>query len=172
MMHVLFVLGVLQTAAVHADFSGEVVGVLEGDLIEVRHRQQAERIRLNGIDCPEKGQPFGTGAKQAVIALVFGKKVTLKIHGLDKYGRTIADVILPEGTNVSRQLVKDGWCWWYRKYAPHDSILETLEREAKNAKMGLWADAAPIPPWDFRRNRRGQAPEWIEMDSAPVEVMP
>src|SRR4030095_13734628 len=76
-----------------------VVSVLDGDTIEVLHRNRAERVRLFGIDCPGKGQAQGKRAKQAASALVFGKGVTLETHGLDKYGRTIADVILPDGTN-------------------------------------------------------------------------
>ena len=73
------------------------------------------------IDCPEKGQAYGNRAKQAASQLVFGKEVTLHTFGKDKYGRTIADVLLPDGTNVNHELVKDGWCWWYRKYAPGDT---------------------------------------------------
>jgi endonuclease YncB( thermonuclease family) len=65
----------------------------------------------------EKGQAYGNNAKHAASALVFGKEVTLQTHGLDKYGRTLADVLLPDGTNVNYTLVNDGWCWWYRKYA-------------------------------------------------------
>ena len=93
-----------------ADFSGPVVSVLDGDTIEVLHNTHAERIRLNGIDCPEKGQAYGNRAKQAASALVFGKEVTLQTYGKDKYGRTIADVLLSDGTNVNHTLVKDGWC--------------------------------------------------------------
>src|SRR5215831_12407500 len=96
------------------DFSGPVISVLDGDTIEVLHNTRAERIGLNGIDCPEKGQPYGKKAKQAASALVFGKQVTLKTYDLDKYGRTIADVLLPDVTNVNHELVKQGWCWWYR----------------------------------------------------------
>lgn len=118
------------STAAFADFSGQVVSVLDGDTIEVLHNTRAERIWLNGIDCPEKGQAYGKKAKQAMSALVFGKEVTLQIYGKDKYGRTIADVFLPDGTNVSHMLVKDGWCWWYRKYAPGNVILEELERRA------------------------------------------
>jgi endonuclease YncB( thermonuclease family) len=72
--------------------------------------------------------------------LVYGKDVTLLTHGLDKYGRTLADVLLPNGTNVNHTLVKDGWCWWYRKYAPGGTVLEGLEDDARQAKKGLWAD--------------------------------
>ena len=93
------------------DFTGPDVSVLDGDTIEVLHNTQPERIRLSGIDCPEKGQAFGNRAKQAASALVFGKDVTLQTHGQDKYGRTLADVLLRDGTNVNHELVKDGW--WY-----------------------------------------------------------
>jgi endonuclease YncB( thermonuclease family) len=62
---------------------------------------------------------------------------------------TIADVFLPDGTNVNHTLVKDGWCWWYRNYAPGNTILERLENEANEGKKGLWVDSAPIPPWEW-----------------------
>ena len=137
-----------------ADFSGRVVGVLDGDTIEVLHNQHPERIRLNGIDCPEKGQAFGTRAKQAASELVYGKEVTLQTYGKDKYKRTIADVLLPDGTKVNHTLVKDGWCWWYRKYAPGDTVLEGLETEAREAKKGLWANPQPVPPWEWRNQRK------------------
>jgi len=101
-----------------ADFSGQVVSVLDGDTIEVLHNNRAERIRLNGIDCPEKGQAYDKKAKQAASALVFGKEVTFQAYGKDEYGRTIADVLLPDGSNVNHELVKDGWCCWYRKCVP------------------------------------------------------
>ena len=134
-----------------ADFTGPVVSVLDGDTIEVLHNHRAVRIRLNGIDCPEKRQAYGKKAKQAASALVFGKEATLQTYGKDKYGRTIADVLLPDGTSVNHTLVKDGWCWWYRKYAPGDTVLGGLEKEAREAKKGLWVDPAPIPPWVNRK---------------------
>jgi len=93
-----------------ADFSGHVVSVLDGDTIEVLHNNRAERIRLNAIDCPEKGQAYDKRAKQATSELVFGKEVTLITHGLDKYGRTIADLSLPDGVIVNVELVRNGWC--------------------------------------------------------------
>jgi hypothetical protein len=67
-------------------------------------------------------------------------EVTLQTHGLDKYGRTLADVLLSDGTSVNHTLVKNGWCWWYRKYAPRDTVLEGLERDAREGRKGLWAD--------------------------------
>src|SRR5215831_6428279 len=144
----------LASVALPTDFSGPVVSVLDGDTIEILLSNRAQRIRLHGIDCPEKGQAYGTRAKQAASALVFGKEVTLKTHGKDKYGRTMADVYLPDGTNVNHELVKQGWCWWYRKYAPGNVILEELERRARGTGLGIWADSAPIPPWEWRKARR------------------
>jgi micrococcal nuclease len=137
-----------------ADFSGPVVSVLDGDTIEVMHNQYPERIRLSGIDCPEKGQAFGKRAKQAASELVYGKEVTLQTHGKDKYKRTLADVLLPDGTNVNQELVKQGWCWWYRKYAASDSELERLEIEARTQRLGLWATESPVSPWEWRAQRQ------------------
>jgi endonuclease YncB( thermonuclease family) len=138
-----------------ADFSGQVISVLDGDTIEVLHNQHPERIRLSGIDCPQKGQAYGKKAKQATSELVFGKEVTLQTHGKDKYGRTIADVIMSDGININQMLVKNGWCWWYPKYAPGDTVLEELDREARQAKKGSWADPQPLPPWDWRHANLG-----------------
>ena len=135
-------------------FTGEVVGVLDGDTIEILHNGKAQRIRLYGIACPEKGQPFGNNAKQATSALIFAQLVTLQIHGKDKYGRILADVLLADETNVNHELVKEGWCWWYRKYAPDDTVLERLENEVREARKGLWIDSSPVPPWEWRKRGR------------------
>ena len=150
------------------NFSGPVVSILDGDTIEVLHKQHAERIRFSGIDCPEKGQAYGQKAKHAASALAFGKEVILQTHGKDKYGRTLADVILQDGLNVNRTLVSDGWCWWYRKYAPGDTELEQLEKRAREARKGLWVDPAPIPPWVYRKTRRGLSLE--PSDLLPLEA--
>jgi endonuclease YncB( thermonuclease family) len=89
------------------------------------HNQHSERIRLNGFDCPEKGQTFGKRATQVRSAIVIGKDVTLEeTHGKDNYRYILPAVILPDGTNANHRLVKDCWCWWYRKYAPEDTVLE------------------------------------------------
>ena len=78
---------------------------------------------------------------------MFGKDVILQTHGQDKYGRTLGDVFLLDGTHVNHELVKDGWCWWYRKYAPDDTVLEGLEKEARDEMKGVWQDRATTPPW-------------------------
>lgn len=135
----------------YADFTGSVVSVLDGDTIEILHDQHPERIRLSGIDCPEKRQAFGQKAKHATSDLAFGKEVTIQAHGHDKYKRTIGEVILSDGMSLNQELVKQGWCWWYRKYAPGNTVLEGLEHEAREAGKGLWADPRPVPPWEWRK---------------------
>jgi len=136
-----------------ADFSGRVVGIIDSDTLKALHNQHSERIRLSSIDCQEKGQAFGKRAKQAASELVYGKEVTIQTHGYDKYKRTLADVLLPDGVNLNQELVKQGWCWWYRKYASRDMVLEGLETEAREAKRGLWADPQPVPPWEWRKRQ-------------------
>ena len=83
-----------------------------------------------------KGQVYCKRSKQATSALVFGEEVTLKSYGKDKDGRTLADVLLPDGINVNHELVKEGWCWWYRKYAPGDTRNLKLRREWRNGDCG------------------------------------
>ena len=139
--------------AVAAGFSGEVVSISDGDTVSVMHDGKAEKIRLNGIDCPESRQAFGTKAKQFTSDLVFGKTVTIEVRDHDKYGRTVGEVILSSGQSLNRELVRAGLAWWYRQYSSDQSLGE-LESEAKAAKRGLWADPNPIPPWDFRHNKK------------------
>ena len=141
----------LAASAVAGEFTGQVVGVLEGDMIDVLHNKRPERIRLSGIDCPEQLQPFGLKAKQAASALVFGKDVTLHTYGKDKGGRTLATVFLSDGTKINKVLVADGWCWWNPKYGPIDKELKRFESEARIGKRGLWADQYPVPPWEWQK---------------------
>jgi endonuclease YncB( thermonuclease family) len=86
----------IESSEIYRGISGPVISVLDGDTLEVLHNRHPERIRLNGIDCPEKVQAFGKRAKQAASALAFGKEVTLQTHGYDKYKPTLGDVILPD----------------------------------------------------------------------------
>jgi endonuclease YncB( thermonuclease family) len=133
--------------------TGPVVGVADGDTITVLLRGRGEKIRLNGVDCPERGQAYGKRAKQFTSQMVFGRTVTLQTHGRDKYGRLLADVLLPDGASLNRELVRAGYAWWYRKYSD-DETLEKLEAEARAEHRGLWADPRPVPPWDYRQDRR------------------
>jgi micrococcal nuclease len=145
---------VLPCDAAAAEFRGRVVGVADGDTIRVLLDGQAVRVRLHGIDAPEKGQAFSNRAKQFVSDLVFGKEVNVRDRGLDRYGRTIGEVLLLDGRNVNHEIVRAGLAWWFRRYATGDRKLEKLEAEARQARRGLWADRYPVPPWEWRRGLR------------------
>lgn len=136
-----------------SDRGCRVRGQGSGDTIEVMHENHPERVRLNGIDCPEKAQAFGTKAKEFTSNLCFGKTVQVEEHGHDRYGRTIGEIRTGDNKDVNHELVAAGMAWWYRKYAPKDSVLQELEETAKREKRGLWADPAPVAPWDFRHKK-------------------
>ncbi len=132
-----------------------MVGVSDGDTITVMHNGKGERIRLHGIDCPEKRQAFGNRAKQFTSTLVFGKTVTVQVMDRDRYGRTVGEVLLSDGRSLNRELVRAEFAWWYRRYAPDDETLDQLEHEARGTQRGLWADPHAVPPWEWRRRRKG-----------------
>lgn len=134
------------------DFPGKVVGVSDGDTLTVlRDGRTQIKVRLHGIDAPEAGQPFGARAKQAASDLCFGRAVTVTVRDTDLYGQTVAEVFIPDGRSLNRELVKQGWAWWHRQFAPFDWDLAKLEAEAKAAKRGLWSQPGAVAPWDWRR---------------------
>jgi len=133
------------------DYSGKVIGITDGDTITVLRGSSQNKIRLHGIDCPETGQDFGSKAKTVTSGLVFGKLVTVRVRGMDRYGRTVAEIVLPDQRILNQELVRQGYAWWYRKYAPNDRLLSKLETDARAARVGLWAQPDPTPPWEWRR---------------------
>jgi endonuclease YncB( thermonuclease family) len=137
------------------EFSGKMIGVSDRDTISALRDKTQTKIRLHGIDCPKSGQDFGSRAKSLASELSFRKLVTVRVKGFDRYRRTVAEVILPDGRSLNEELVRAGLAWWYRKYAPHDETLSRLEREARAEKRGLWAQGNPIPPWAWRQGERG-----------------
>ena len=162
---ILLLLLVSSLLAAAQTFKGKVVSIVDGDTVDVYHQegQKPTRVRLDGIDCPEKAQDFGTKAKAKAGELVHEKMVTVEVKGHDRYGRVIGIVYYQDPGNQTRclnaDLVQLGFAWWYREYAPKNKTLENLELEAKNAKRGLWSQANPIPPWDFRKGiRKKEAP--------------
>jgi len=139
---------------IHAEeFSGRVVGVADGDTITVLAGVESRRVRLAGIDAPEKGQPFSQRVRQATRQLVFGKAVRVLVRGQDRYGRTLGEVLLPDGTNLNERLVEEGWAWHYTSYSKVRRLAE-LEAEARRSRRGLWVDPRPVPPWEFRAAKR------------------
>lgn len=141
------------TSAAWADFSGRVVKVLDGDTIDVLVDRKPVRVRLAEIDAPERKQAFGSRSRQALDALVAGQVVTVADAGRDRYGRVLGTVYA-SGVNVNAEMVRQGmaWAWVYRQY-PSDKQLLVLEEDARAGRRGLWADPAPVPPWEFRRQR-------------------
>jgi len=134
-----------------SNFTGKVVAVLDGDTIEVlTEDKQTVRIRLSNIDCPEKSQAYGMKAKQYTASLCFSKTVKVVSFGEDRYGRTLANVVLEDGKILNEELLKHGFAWHYKRYST-DSKLADFETKAKTAKLGLWADPNPIAPWEFRK---------------------
>lgn len=151
-MHQIIVLLVLTASP---DYTSKVVGVSDGDTLTVLKSDKTQvKIRLHGVDSPETGQDFGARAKQEASGLAFGKTVTIRPRDTDRYGRTVAEVILPDGQSLNRQMVWRGYAWWYRSYAPNDRDLEQLESAAKTAKRGLWSQPSPVPPWSWRKGDR------------------
>jgi endonuclease YncB( thermonuclease family) len=135
-----------------SEFTGRVVGVTDGDTAKVLVGTQTITVRLEGIDAPETGQPFGTRARQALSTLVFGKTVTVRKTGEDRYDRTLG-VLVEGGNEVNAKMVEDGFAWHYKKYSS-DEHLAALERQARELKRGLWADPNPTAPWDYRNLKR------------------
>jgi endonuclease YncB( thermonuclease family) len=150
----LFFVAILFAGAFAATFTGQVVKVSDGDTIKVMHAGRAETIRLAGIDCPERGQPYSRKATQYTRDLAAGQTVTVDSETVDRYGRTIGEVILPDGRSLNRELLAAGLAWWYRKYST-DASLGILESEARQHRRGLWAGNNPQPPWQQRQPQHG-----------------
>jgi micrococcal nuclease len=164
-----------QDAATHADpetkqetdsdVAGKVVAVLDGDTIDILNGDKTTpRIRFNGIDCPEKGQPFGNNAKEFLSQTIAGKVVRIVEQDTDRYGRTIADVYLPAdvayaGSNpagailpdmfLNRELVQRGLAWHYKTYSDDERLAEDEDR-ARADKLGLLSDPRHVAPWEWR----------------------
>ena len=134
-----------------AGFAGAVVAVQDGDTLTVLHQDQIVRVRLSGVDCPEKNQPFGAEAHSFTADLALGQTVTVFGEKRDRYGRVVATVVLPGGRNLNYAVVAAGLAWWYREFAPGNVELERLESEARTQRRGLWAAAGQVPPWEWRK---------------------
>ena len=149
MLHLILMLCCLALDASAETLTGLVVRVSDGDTLTVLLPDQSERrIRLDQIDAPERKQPFGERAREALAGKVAARQIHIETTENDRYGRAIGRVIL-DGLDVNRWLIEQGWAWYYRKYGHTDALL-VAESEAKHAKRGLWSDPQPEPPWDYR----------------------
>jgi micrococcal nuclease len=135
-----------------SQLEGRVVSVADGDTFTMLVNNEQIKIRLHGIECPEKSQDFGQVAKEFLSGYVFGKVVTVQNMDTDRYGRTIGMVTI-DGTNVNEELLKAGLAWHYVKYDENPKWGQ-LEKTAKKEKKGLWVQANAIPPWEYRKVKK------------------
>ena len=140
---------------------GRVVGIADGDTVTVLDASNTQwKIRLMGIDAPEKKQAFGQKSKEHLSSLLFNQQVTVEYTKKDKYGRTVGKIVV-DGIDANLDQVKAGMAWHYKKYqneqTPDDRVLYAqAEEEARTVHRGLWSDAEPTPPWNFRKlEKRG-----------------
>ncbi|MGE5794749.1 MAG: thermonuclease family protein [Bacteroidota bacterium] len=140
------------------EVGGRVVAVQDGDTVTILDADRVQRrVRIAGIDAPEKSQAFGEAAKQSLARLVHGRQVEARCPKRDRFGREVCSVYLGS-RDVGLEQVRGGYAWWYRAYAreqtPDDrASYEAAETDARQARRGLWNDPAPQPPAAFRRQQ-------------------
>jgi endonuclease YncB( thermonuclease family) len=152
-------LAVFACDALAASLAGRVVGVSDGDTVTVltaEHRQV--KIRLSGIDAPEKKQPFGAHSKETLSRQIFGQPVTVEWFKTDRYGRILGKIEI-DGVDANLEQVREGSAWVYTQYLRELPIEDRklyleAERQAQDAHRGLWRDTDPEPPWQWRRELR------------------
>lgn len=134
--------------------SGKVLRIADGDTVTVLTGQGLTKVRLYGVDCPETGQYGGPEAAEFTRGLLFLRSVSLSVMDTDHYGRIVAVIKLDDGRLVNEELVRHGHAWVYRAHCGEDFCArwQTLERQAKKQRLGLWRHNNPIPPWKWRRS--------------------
>jgi len=133
-------------------FTGRVVAVLDGDTLDVLQAGNVvRRVRMAEIDAPEKAQAFGSRSKLSLSGICFSKQAQVQVIDTDRYGRTVGRVNC-DGTDANLIQVQRGMAWAYRQYAK-DPIIIHAENQAREQRIGLWADPSPTPPWQWRRLR-------------------
>src|SRR5579863_8851310 len=133
--------------------TGKVVSIADGDTLTVLdHRNAQHRIRLFGIDAPEKAQAFGKQSKENLADKVFGQTVRVDVVDIDRYGREVGRIYLQDRF-INLEQVADGCAWRYVEF-DRDREFAAAERDARAQRLGLWAGAHPVPPWEFRRQQR------------------
>ena len=168
---------VLSQIALADTYTGKVVGVSDGDTITVLDSSNTQhRVRLAGIDAPEKSQAFGQRSKENLSGLVFGRSVIIDTQKNDRYGREIGKVIL-SGQDANLSQVRMGLAWHYKTYEKEQSTTDRAkyaraETEARSRGVGLWREPKPLPPWDFRHGSGEVSPANRETagDTCPCET--
>jgi endonuclease YncB( thermonuclease family) len=133
---------------------GKVIGIVDGDTFDLLDdSNKTYRIRMEGIDAPEKGMPFYQVSKKHLGSLCFGQRVALQITQTESGNRKIGFTYLSSGNELSHEMIRAGLAWHFVKYNS-DRDLAALEEEARKERMGLWKDPNPLPPWEIRKIRR------------------
>lgn len=141
------------SATAAADLSCKVVGISDGDTITALcPGNEQVKVRLAEIDAPEKAQPFGARSKESLSDLCFGRTAHIDDQGHDRYGRTIGRVTCA-GTDANAEQLRRGLAWVYDRYVT-DPSLYRVQDSARSARLGLWSDPSPTPPWEWRKARR------------------
>ncbi len=141
------------------EVTGRVIGVHDGDTVTVLDQTKTQhKVRLAGIDAPELKQSYGNKSKQHLSDNVFGHDVRLDCSKREKYMREVC-VIYVNGQDANLAQVKEGMAWWYRQFQREQSetqrtAYETAESVAMSQRMGLWHEADPVPPWEFRHQKK------------------
>lgn len=140
-----------------AKSGGKVVRITDGDTFTMlTTSNQQVKVRLHGIDCPERAQDYGSVARQGLSDLIFGQVVRIDKRDVDRYGRTIAVVYNNKNQNVNEQLLRRGLAWHYKEY-DQNPAWDDLQLLAQREKKGLWAQPNPTPPWAWRKRKRDTA---------------
>ncbi len=144
----------LFTTSAWADITGKVVKVTDGDTVTIEARGEEYRVRLTGIDAPERRQDFGSESTQHLQSLIANQIVTVISTKTDSYGRLLGKVVL-KNVDINLVMVTDGYAWWYKQYQKDHALIDRFlyqhaEEEARGARKGLWA-GKPVAPWDYRR---------------------
>lgn len=156
-----FALLIVATPCFAESFSGRVVGIADGDTVTVLDKDfQQHKVRLSGIDAPEKSQAFGNLSKQHLASLVFGRPVTVQAYKTDRYGRTVGKVLV-EGIDANLEQIRAGLAWHYKEYEREQETSDrkayaTAEERARLAQRGLWRESGALPPWEYRHQRRNR----------------
>lgn len=146
----------LSLVAGAASISGRVVGVVDGDTVDVLMQDNTtERIRVAGIDAPEKRQAFGMAAKHRMSELVYDRAVTVEYEKRDRYQRIIG-VVRERGRDAGLELIRSGLAWHYKKYEREQSVGDReayaiAEDDARGRRVGLWGDESQVTPWEWRK---------------------
>lgn len=146
---ILFLFLLANRPAYSEEFVAKVIAVLDGDTVLVKRAKGMAKIRMVGIDAPEKAQAFGETSKRSLSELVMGKQVQVKSQAIDKYGRMVAAISV-NGLDANAEQIRRGMAW-ENSHFHSDKILLALQEEAKQEPRGLWAQSNPMPPWEWRK---------------------